>query len=507
VSVSVFSLYVGVFGEQLTPRIVFTTFTLFNLLQYSVTKHIPNAIMGLSECYVACQRIQSFLELPDQQVEHSSTGLMEDEKKEGDSEIEQQTCIEISEGTTCYWENTEIKTKLPMALHSATPHEFCSGRLYCVIGKVGSGKSALLQALIGELPVSSGNIHRNGSKSISYAAQDPWIMDGTARENIVMGLPFDEEWYDKVVKACCLQSDFEAFPQGDGTIVGDRGVQCSGGQRARLNLARALYCDSDVIVLDDPLSAVDAKVARTIFSVAIKELGVRRGKCVILVTHQLQFANGSDSTCIFMDGGKIMCCGSFSDCASKSSIDLSTALQAGDAHEDNCEGKAAAKENVETMQEDSKPADDTFVEKRQTGVITKRTWLSYMDALGGRIVTAIFLAVFSATQGIFLITILYIGAWAYADDQDTARWFGIVFGLTLATAFLAVFRALFSFYLFLSASQKLHNKMLASVLRATIEFYDTNPLGRILNRFASDVGIVDEQLPLVMYEFGVGFIM
>jgi ATP-binding cassette subfamily C (CFTR/MRP) protein 4 len=107
----------------------------------------------------------------------------------------------------------------------------------------------------------------------------------------------------------------------------------------------------------------------------------------------------------------------------------------------------------------------------------------------------------------FLTTITYVGKWAEALEQDNSRWYGIVFGLTAGTVTFAIVRAQLSFHLFLRASQKLHNKMLESVLRATIEFYDVNPLGRILNRFASDVGIADEQLPFAIYDFGVGFIM
>lgn len=506
VSVSVFSLYVGVFGETLTPRIVFTTFTLFNLLQYSVTKHIPNAIMGLSECYVACQRIQAFLELSDIEYGHvREEPLRSDEKKGAESEIDQSMCIEIVEGTTCYWDKLKENTSPVMAMNSTTHLEFCQGKLYCVIGKVGSGKSALLQAIIGELPVTHGSIHRSSPISISYVAQDPWIMDGTAQENIVMGLPFDQAWYNEVVEACCLEPDFKSFLNGDQTIVGDRGVQCSGGQKARLALARSLYCDSDVLILDDPLSAVDAKVARTIFSEAIQLLGLQRGKCVILVTHQLQFTNGNDSTCILMDAGKVICCGSFSDCAEKSDIDLLETSQPGVFHEHSADKKLS--EMLEESTVEPTIDEDTFVEKRRTGVVTKNTWYAYMEALGGRIITLIFFSIFSLTQAVFLLTIFFVGSWAESDNQDSSRWYGIVFGFTLATACLAVFRALMSFYLFLGASKTLHNKMLHSVLRATVEFFDTNPLGRILNRFASDVGIVDEQLPLVIYEFGVGFIM
>lgn len=391
VLVSVLALYVGGLGKTLTPRIVFTTFTLWNLLQYSVTKHIPNAIMGLSECYVACQRIQNFLELSEQQHEQSLL-MSDDEKKESDNS--EQPLIEILDGTTCYWDGADKNSMPSIALKTSMPLQFHGGRLYCIIGKVGSGKSALLQAIIAELTCASGGINRGKSKSISYAQQDPWIMDGTAQENITMGLPFDAVWYNRVVQACSLELDFDVFLQGDQTLVGDRGVQCSGGQKARLALARAIYCDAAILVLDDPLSAVDAKVARTIY-LAIQELGVQRGKCVILATHQLQFAGAKDSVCILMDKGTVTCCGSFTECASKIDVDLSEALSSDYTHQ----MKTSSEASLEPKHTQLSTTDTSFIEKRQTGRIKKRTWHFYVEALGGSIIFAFFLIIFSLTQG------------------------------------------------------------------------------------------------------------
>lgn len=208
-----------------------------------------------------------------------------------------------------------------------------------------------------------------------------------------------------------------------------------------------------------------------------------------------------------MVDGKTACCGTFSDCASKSDVESLDALQVDVTYEEDAESQSKEAYNSACTTPDSKTKDEAFVEKRQTGIITRGTWLAYIESLGGKIIAALFFSVFSLTQAVFLVTIFFVGRWAEADDQDSPRWYGIVFGFTFATAFCAITRALLSFYLFLRASKNLHSKMLASVLRATVEFYDTNPLGRILNRFAADVGIVDEQLPLVMYEFGVGFIM
>jgi ATP-binding cassette subfamily C (CFTR/MRP) protein 4 len=158
--------------------------------------------------------------------------------------------------------------------------ELHEGELCCVIGPVGSGKSSLLLAITGELPIGQGKIERR-YYSLAYAAQEAWIMNGTVRENIVLERQFDEQWYDRVLNSCCLKDDLLQLSSGDQTFVGDRGTQLSGGQCARINLARALYRDADVLVLDDPLSAVDSRVGGIIFHSAIQDLALRmeRASC------------------------------------------------------------------------------------------------------------------------------------------------------------------------------------------------------------------------------------
>jgi ABC-type multidrug transport system fused ATPase/permease subunit len=128
------------------------------------------------------------------------------------------------------------------------------GKLYAVIGMVGNGKSSLLSAILGEMYVVEGQVKVNGS--ISYASQEAWVFGSTVRQNILFGQSYDRQRYHKVVKACALSRDFKQFPQGDQTIVGERGSSLSGGQKARINLARSLYRQSDIYLLDDPLSAV-----------------------------------------------------------------------------------------------------------------------------------------------------------------------------------------------------------------------------------------------------------
>lgn len=132
---------------------------------------------------------------------------------------------------------------------------FAEGQLTCILGEVGSGKSALLQLLAGELAMSHGKHYRKAGYSIAYAQQDPWIMNGNVRQNILMGRPMDSELYDHVVMASGLNVDFVQLRHSDETFVGEGGSQLSGGQRARVALARALYSDSEIVLLDDPLAA------------------------------------------------------------------------------------------------------------------------------------------------------------------------------------------------------------------------------------------------------------
>lgn len=174
-----------------------------------------------------------------------------------------------------------------------------SGHLAAIVGKVGSGKSSLIQLILRELDLTQGQLRTSGR--ISYAAQEPWLFMGSLRQNILFGAEYDADKYQKVVRACDLERDFALFPFGDKTLVGERGVTLSGGQKARVNLARAIYKDADIYLLDDPLSAVDAKVGRHIFDQCIN--GYLHGKTVVLVTHQLQFLHKVSHIYLMENGG------------------------------------------------------------------------------------------------------------------------------------------------------------------------------------------------------------
>ena len=180
------------------------------------------------------------------------------------------------------------------------------GSLTVVTGPVGSGKSTLLSAIAGEMPDVSGTIGRKGT--FVYVPQIAWVFSGTLRENILFGESYDEPRYTRIIEACALTEDFQRFPNGDQTVVGERGAVLSGGQRARVSLARAVYVDADLYLLDDPLSAVDFKVGRHIFEKCIK--GLLGEKTRLLNSHQEQHMQDADLV-IVLHKGRVLGMGTF----------------------------------------------------------------------------------------------------------------------------------------------------------------------------------------------------
>ena len=173
-----------------------------------------------------------------------------------------------------------------------------TGQLVGITGPVGSGKTSLLMAILGELPLSSGHLSCIGK--IAYLPQVPWIFSGTMRENILFGKDFEENTYNAIIRVCDLKIDLDSFPKGDLTEVGQHGAILGGGQRVRISLARMIYSDADIYLLDDPLSAVDAKVGKHLFDRCIKEF--LAGRIRILVTHHLQFLKQTDYVFVLENG-------------------------------------------------------------------------------------------------------------------------------------------------------------------------------------------------------------
>lgn len=308
-------------GNLLTSFKAFTLLSVLGNTKLVVTIFLVYSLRFIADARTACSRMQRLLEInctSKMQRDHKdkimsfknqrkrSDFVRIDSFKNGkpvlvgarklkpitDNHLPKVTLDKVS----CSWSKT---SELPSLQNVSL--EVADGQLMGLTGPVGSGKTTLLLSILGELPVSSGRVSCIGK--IAFVSQIPWVYSGTVRENIVFGRRFVAEKFNEVVMVCDLEKDIKRFPKGDLTEIGQRGVILSGGQRARVSLARAIYSDADIYLLDDPLSAVDAKVGKHLFERCIKEF--LSGRIRILATHQLQFLKRTDSIVVLENGSVV----------------------------------------------------------------------------------------------------------------------------------------------------------------------------------------------------------
>jgi ATP-binding cassette subfamily C (CFTR/MRP) protein 4 len=268
----------------LTLQYFFVLLNAFRYFNFTVTKRLQFALMYYAEAKNSLKRIEDFL-LCEYQPQKFSTKIVNNTL----STSRQAVCIEHID--TTFEKNLILKD----VTFKAFP-----GELVGIAGTAGSGKSTLLQVILKEVEPTQGSVVVEGT--LSYTAQEAWIFSASVRQNILFGQEMDQDKYQKVIGVCALEDDLSLFPHGDQTLVGERGVMLSGGQKARISLARAVYRDADVYLLDDPLSAVDAHVAEHIFNECI--LNYLKSKCVVLVTHQIKYLKKVNKM-YFIENGKL----------------------------------------------------------------------------------------------------------------------------------------------------------------------------------------------------------
>nr|CAD7452465.1 unnamed protein product [Timema tahoe] len=386
--ITIFSVMVSLvlLGEPLTSDKVFMYAAYLNVISFLVTNLFVRAITEAAETLVSVRRLKVqtyilFTPINESRREYTSTVHKWFHVMCSQDFLLQE---ELDDTRRLTHSNTERAFNLyPVILKSVTARwkanstgstlqdinlRVKQGKLIAIIGPVGSGKSSLLQVLLGELTVSEGTCAVEGS--LSYACQEPWVFGSTIRQNIVFGSTFNKRRYDEVVRVCALRRDLEGFPQGDLTQVGERGSSLSGGQKARINLAslcdhllmlliagtvtdrlflpchRAVYNEADVYLLDDPLSAVDTHVGRHLFDECINSY--LKKKTRVLVTHQLQYLKDADYI-ILINNGMIEMQGKFNELLA-SDVDYAQLLGAGE-NEQSDAGKGFGTEADEKIQQ------------------------------------------------------------------------------------------------------------------------------------------------------------
>jgi ATP-binding cassette subfamily C (CFTR/MRP) protein 1 len=282
--------------------------------------------------------------------------------------------------------------------------------LVAVIGTVGSGKSSLLAALAGDMRKTAGKVTIGATRA--FCPQYAWIQNSTVRENITFGQPFDQEWYEKVIEACALQPDLEMLPNGDRTEIGERGITVSGGQKQRLNIARAIYFNANFVLLDDPLSAVDAHVGRHIMDNAI--CGLLKGKARILATHQLHVLNRVDRI-IWMDEGRIRKIDTF-DNLMANDAEFQKLMATTAVEEEEKKDVVEVTDEIEEEKKDatrgkSKGAALMTVEERAVEAVGFSVYKAYVKAAGGYWVAPLVFFLLVMTQCSNIATSLWLSWW------------------------------------------------------------------------------------------------
>ncbi|KAL3283206.1 hypothetical protein HHI36_006355 [Cryptolaemus montrouzieri] len=489
-------------GNKLAPEKIFVVTAIYNVIKPAVTIVFAMSMASLLGVNVSAKRIEEFLR-KDKFISEpvgydiNKLGGIDPRDLEMRKTITEQPRIVMKDVSAKWLDVSKEITLKDLNINIS------SNQLVAIIGRVGSGKSSLLNVLLREMIVTKGEIDIQGR--ISYASQEPWFFSGTIQQNILFGEVYDKTRYESVTHVCALVSDFQLFPNGDATFVGERGRALSGGQKSRVNLARCIYRKADLYLLDDPLSAVDAKVGKHLYQKCIEKF--LSDKICILVTHQLQYLKTADKIIIMKDG-TIEESGTFTE-LQRSGLNFVKMLETIEAEIEEKESRNLGR------REETKIEDTPRVEKEQSsdGVVSIQTYWSYFRA-GGNLFFII----------VLVLLIIVSHASAFGGDYFVAYWvnleqfkivqpriaypetiqrntiiiiYAILISSTIASA---ICFCLYYARFFSRASSKLHNNMFKRLIRTTMIFFNHHSVGRILNRFAKDLFLVDEHIPMVLLE-------
>ena len=517
-------------NHALDPAPIFSSLALFNSLRMPLNL-LPMVIGQVIDAWASLGRIQDFLVAEEQSddfiwdMKSSNALSMQHADFTWERTIVQDTNVEQSKKqmkeARSAAQAIEKFSKAPDSASDLTQLEpfklqdmdFSVGRneLIAVIGGVGSGKSSLLAALAGDMRRTNGSVTMGASRA--FCPQYAWIQNASVKENILFAKDFDRTWYESVIDACALQPDLEMLPNSDLTEIGERGITVSGGQKQRLNIARAIYFNSDIVLMDDPLSAVDAHVGRHIFDRAI--CGLLKDKCRVLATHQLHVLSRCDRI-IWMQEGRIETIDTFANLMANN--EAFQKLMASTAQEEKVE-KAAA-DHEDEIQDEKKAAQKRKVAKRGAALMQQEeravksvswgVYAAYIRASGSILFGPVVILLLIISQGANIATSLWLSWWTSNKfGYSTGQYIGTYAALGVVQAFL-----MFAFSVSLSvlgtrSSRVMLQRSMYRVLRAPMSFFDTTPLGRITNRFSKDVDIMDNNLTdaMRMYFFTLAMII
>ncbi|KAF8969063.1 hypothetical protein BGZ46_010749 [Entomortierella lignicola] len=585
--VVILTVYTKVFGNEISASKMFTTLALFNIMRQSLNM-LPWQIKSTMQAIVSVKRINKFLLEEDLVKDTTVTKI--NSKAPIDSSFptigfvnasyiwpnkeQQNEAADVENVKKSSWiqkvKSKFFKTPSPVVQEALVADveaiqerfqlkninvDFPIGKLSVIVGPTGSGKSALLLALLGELERLEGNQYlprldyghdarQDIGSGIAYVAQTAWLQNTSIKNNILFGREFDQERYDAVVEGCALVTDFEILESGDATEIGEQGVTLSGGQKQRVSLARAVYSNANVLLLDDCLSAVDTHTGKHLFQTLTGPL--LSGRTVLMVTHQVQLTINSADLVVVMNKGEILGSGTPEEVIRNNWVDyvsLSASAE-GDSSEVNTLHSEEEQPKVKKSGKEKTAVKLTQDEKKEIGAVSWNVYKTYLVASGGwpfwiglvllflvrelvDIGQNAWLAVWAnkmaKTTGSYAIkTFDYLApaplsqslyaAFVPEDGQSYGAITMAMFGkgepetvnvdfylgmYVLLSIGTLVFASLTNYYTIfggLAASRSLHQQLLRKVSRAKVRFFDTTPIGRITNRFSSDISTIDDDV-------------
>jgi len=574
-----FLAYTKLFGHDMTAAVMFTTLALFNIMR-SALNQIPWNIQNVMQTMVSLGRISKFLEEED--ITRDTTVTKIDSKaKVSDAPVigfvnasfiwpnkeHEKEEAKVAKKESLFQRIKSKFSKTPKKVEELVPEvvapqerfklknisvDFPVGQLSVIVGPTGSGKSALLLALLGELEREEGAMFMprldygeykasDRGSGIAYAAQTAWLQNSTIRNNILFGKPFDQDRYDAVLEGCALNPDLEILESGDATEIGEQGITLSGGQKQRVALARAVYSDATVLLLDDCLSAVDSHTGKQLFQTLTGPL--LEGRTVLMATHQVQLTMNAASLVVVMNKGLVLGTGTPAQVISNGWVDHVT-LAAPVSDEDSEVGTLHGVDAKKGKKADPNKKTATKLtedEKKVEGAVAWKVYRTYIAASGGIPFWLGLVVVFLIGEAVDVGQNAWLAVWAnkmakstgafvfqaaqaitpepialsvyaafapidgrkpgtmtmplFSDEPVSVNFYlGIYVLISMLTMLFMTLTSFYSLYGTLRASRTIHEQLLHKISRAKVRFFDTTPIGRIINRFSSDMETIDDNV-------------
>ncbi|KAF0974630.1 hypothetical protein FDP41_006104 [Naegleria fowleri] len=513
------------FREQtLTMTIAFTVLTILDTVHFEMI-FLPESLIDISKTWASMNRILNFLNADEIEPQENNEMAGEHETAPFNEEDENAPIISFKDATLAWEQDEPVLKNINLDIKRG---EFC-----VVIGRVGQGKSSILSSILGELKPISGSIEKQPGCSYSYVSQESWIRNETIRDNIMFGEKYDEEKYMNVVHACSLETDFSQLMASDLTVIGEKGINLSGGQKMRVSLARSFYSDTDVYILDDPLSAVDVHTADHILEYGI--FGLLKNKTVVMVSNHIHFIQKAHKI-VVVESGSITQQGTFdqlyNDPTSESFRNLINEFS-----KVNAEKAEKEKEEKDLFDYANTPEDEgndssdvvtlpmnnnnhvsrnlatTFKplpydkeliakysitdqeEEKSSGLSIKKILIF---AVGVSVLSFASLCLFGIIQELLDLGHHYIlTLWSSDEEYKSHSLLFYLLGYSLTSAaFIAVdsLGAFVGLVHYLKTAKIYHERLMTSIINTTISFFDTTPLGRIVTRFTKDTNAIDGEV-------------